>query len=62
MCYSQVKNDERILFSKCILNEVYKVYNKVYNKVNLIVVGSLEKFKVFNYSFLLFYFCSWFSN
>lgn len=24
--------------------------------MNLIVVGSLEKFKVFNYSFLLFYF------
>lgn len=23
VCYSQVKNDERILFSKCILNEVY---------------------------------------
>lgn len=23
VCYSQVKNDERTLFSKCILNEVY---------------------------------------
>lgn len=34
--------------------------NEVYGKPYY--VGSLEKFKVFNYKFLLFYFGSWLSD